>query len=74
MVFRFEDDLEIRIVLDEHGLTRVDVRSHTRKARADLGLQARRVGRFFKRLDDVVGADPGKILDPRQTALLTRQA
>ena len=74
MVFRFEDDLEIRIVLDEHGLTRVDVRSHSRKARADLGLHARRVGRFFRSLDQVLGAGPGKILDPRETARLMRQA
>jgi len=74
MVFRFEDDLEIRIVLDEHGLTRVDVRSKARKARADLGLQARRVGRLFTRLDQLVGAGPGKILDPRETARLMWQA
>ena len=74
MVFRFEDDLEIRIVLDEHALTRVDARSCSRKNRADLGVHARRVGRFFERLDRALGAGPGKILDPRATARLMRQA
>ena len=74
MVFRFEDDVEIRIRLDQHGLTRVDVRSHSRKTRATLGAHARRVGGFFEKLDRAIGAGPGKILDPRETARLTRQA
>jgi hypothetical protein len=73
MVFRFEDDLEIRIVLDENALTRVDVRSRPHKARA-VGLNTRRVGRFFKRLDRALGASPEKILDPREASRLTRQA
>lgn len=74
MVFRFEDDLEIRIGLDQHGLTRVDIRSRSRKTRATLGTHARRVGRFLHKLDRAIGAGPGKILDPRETARLTRQA
>ena len=74
MLFRFEDDLEIRIGLDQHGLTRVDIRSRSRRTRANLGTHARRVGRFFTKLDRVVGAGPGKILDPRETARLTRRA
>ncbi len=73
-LFRQEGDLEIRIGLDEHGLTRVDLRSRSRTRRADLGVNARRVGRFSKKLDESLGAGQGKILDPRETARLTRQA
>ena len=72
--FRLEDDLEIRIGLDEHGLTRVDLRSRSRTDAADLGVNARRVGRFSRRLDESLGAGQGKILDPRETARLTRLA
>lgn len=74
MVFRFEDDLEIRVGLDENALTRVDMRSRSLRGRGDLGVNARRVGHFFKKLDRLLGAGPGKILDPRETARLTRQA
>ena len=74
VVFRFEDDLEIRIGLDEHALTRVDIRAGSRKGRLDLGMNVRRIGRFFKKLDRLLDAGHGKILDPRETARLTRQA
>ena len=74
LVFRFEDILEIRVGLDENGLTRVDVRAGSKKRRGDLGMNARRVGRFFKKLDRLLDAGHGKILDPRETARLTRQA
>ena len=74
VVFRFEDDLEIRIGLDEHALTRVDIRAGSRKGRVDLGMNSRRVGRFFKKIDRLLDAENGKILDPRETARLTRQA
>jgi len=70
--FRQEDDLEITIGLDEHGLTRVDLRSSSRTRRVDLGVNARRVGRFSKWLDKALGAGQGKILDPRENARLTR--
>ena len=73
-VFRSEDHLEIRIVLDENGLTRVDIQSRCNKGRANLGVHVRRVGRFFKKLDQLLGAVPGKILDPLEAARLTRQA
>ena len=74
MVFQQEDDLEIHVGLDEHGLTRVDLRSSSRTRRMDLGVNARRVGRFSKKLDELLGAEQGKILDPRETARLTRRA
>ena len=70
----FEDDLEIRIGLDEHALTRVDIRAGSRKGRVDLGMNVRRVGRFSKKIDRLLDAENGKILDPRETARLTRQA
>ena len=71
--FGQEDDLEILVGLDEHGLTRVDLRSSSRTRRVNLGVNARRVGRFSKWLDKALGAGKGKILDPRETARLTRQ-
>ena len=74
LIFRFEDILEIRVELDENALTRVDVRAGSKKRRADLGMNVRRVGRFFKKLDGLLDAGQGKILDPRETARLTRQA
>ena len=74
LVFRREDNLEIRVGLDENALTRVDVRAGSKRSRMDLGLNVRRVGRFFKKLDGLLGAANGKILDPRETARLTRQA
>ena len=73
-VFHQAHDLEIRIKLDEHGLTRVDLRSRSRTRRADLGVNVRRVGRFSKKLDESLGAGKGKILDPRETARMTRLA
>ena len=72
-VFHQEGDLEILVGLDEYGLTRVDLRSSSCTRRMDLGLNARRVGRFSKWLDKSLGAGQGKILDPRETARLTRR-
>ena len=72
-LFRQEDDFEVLVGLDEHGLTRVDLRSSARSRRMDLGVNARRVGRFYNSLDMALGAGQGKILDPRETARLTRR-
>ena len=63
-VFKFIDDFEIRIGLDEHAMTRVDVESQSRKGRGDLGSNARRIGRFLRRLDRLLDAAEGAILDP----------
>ncbi len=73
LFLRKEDDLEILVGLDEHGLTRVDLRSMSRTDRRDLGVNVRRVGRFSRRLDKALGAGKGKILDPRETARLTQR-
>jgi len=64
LVFRFVDDVEIRVSLDENGQTRVDMTSQSRVGRGDLGKNARRVHSFFRTLDRKVDAGPGKILDP----------
>lgn len=74
LVFRREDILEIRVGLDENALTRVDVRAGSRRGRTDLGVNVRRVGRFFEKLDGLLGGGHCKILDPRETARLTTQA
>ncbi len=66
LVFRFVDDVEVRITLDEDAQTRVDLSSSSRVGRADFGTNARRVGRFLKRLDRTLGVGPEHILDPPQ--------
>lgn len=53
-VFRFTDDVEIRIGLDEDAQTRVHMTSASRVGKLDLGTNARRVHRFFKHLDRAV--------------------
>jgi uncharacterized protein (DUF1499 family) len=50
-VFRFVDDVEIRITLDENAQTRVDLRSASRRRLAVFGGNARRIVRFLHRLD-----------------------
>ena len=50
-LLRFIDDVLITIKLDENAQTRVDMQSRSRKAKADLGANARRVGKFFRTLD-----------------------
>jgi len=50
-MWKFVDDVEVRVTLDPHGWTRVDVRSASRVGRADLGTNTRRIARFLHRLD-----------------------
>jgi len=64
ILFRFVDDVEIRISLDENAQTRVDAVSSSRVGGGDLGKNARRLRGFFRALDREVGAGPGSILDP----------
>lgn len=63
LFFRRVDDLEVRVSLDENAQTRVDM-SSPRKEGGDSGRTARRIRRFFSKLDRAVGAGPGKIIDP----------
>ncbi|HEX2211810.1 MAG TPA: DUF1499 domain-containing protein [Longimicrobium sp.] len=50
-VWKFTDDVWIRLSLDEDGQTRVDLASASRKGGADLGTNARRIARFLRSLD-----------------------
>jgi uncharacterized protein (DUF1499 family) len=68
-MWKFVDDVEVRVSLDLHGWTRVDVRSASRAGGADLGANARRIARFLHRLDARLsppgrGAQPDQPLDP----------
>lgn len=50
-LWRFTDDVWIRVSLDEDGMTRVDLSSSSRVGAADLGVNARRIARFLHALD-----------------------
>jgi hypothetical protein len=65
-VFRFVDDVEIRVRLDRDAQTRVDLVSASRVGRGDLGTNARRIRRFLKRLDRELKAPPSRILAPEK--------
>jgi hypothetical protein len=66
-------DVHVTISLDENAQTRVDVSSASRTTRGDLGRSRRNVGRFLHRLDRLLEAQPGQILDAtRTTAWLER--
>ena len=64
LVLRWMDDVRIDVTLDENGQTRVDLVSASPASKGDLGRNARRVGRFLKRLDRKLDVKPGEILDP----------
>lgn len=55
-ILRFIDEVRVRVSLDDNALTRVDMRSRSRKGRGDLGVNARRIARFFTELDRNLGA------------------
>jgi hypothetical protein len=48
---RFVHDVEIRVGLDANAQTRVDLVSASRTGKADLGKNARRIGKFLRALD-----------------------
>jgi hypothetical protein len=56
-VLRFVDDIMIYITLDEDAQTRVDAHSGSRVGRSDFGTNARRLDRFFRRLDARVASE-----------------
>jgi hypothetical protein len=60
LVWRFIDDVTIRVYLDENAQTRVDVESNSRKGGADFGTNARRVTRFLRALDRKLMPPPSK--------------
>ncbi|HEU0055104.1 MAG TPA: DUF1499 domain-containing protein [Longimicrobium sp.] len=51
ILWRFVDDVTIRVSLDDHGLTRVDLASASRLRGYDWGVNARRIARFLHALD-----------------------
>ena len=51
VLWRFTDDVTVRVSLDGDGMTRVDVVSQSRVGGADLGVNARRIARFLHALD-----------------------
>jgi hypothetical protein len=51
VLWRFVDDVHVRISLDDDGMTRVDLTSQSRVGRGDLGVNARRIARFLHALD-----------------------
>lgn len=51
-VERFTSAITIRITLDADAQTRVDALSASRVGRADLGVNARRLSRYFRALDE----------------------
>jgi len=63
-LLRRDVDIHVRIRLDEHGQTRVDVRTALRGAHGDLGSTSRLIGSFLAELDRRLGATPSEILDP----------
>ena len=50
-LWRFVDDVQVRVWLDDDGSTRVDLSSQSRVGSADLGTNARRIARFLHALD-----------------------
>ncbi|KPK66239.1 MAG: hypothetical protein AMS21_02905 [Gemmatimonas sp. SG8_38_2] len=55
LVFRLVDDVRFKLKLDSNALTRVDMWSASRKGKGDLGVNARRIGRFYRDLDRRLG-------------------
>jgi uncharacterized protein (DUF1499 family) len=54
-VFHLIDDVRIKVKLDQNALTRVDMWSHSRVGKGDLGANTRRISRFFRDLDRRLG-------------------
>ncbi len=50
-LWKFTDDVWIRLSLDANGQTRVDMVSASRVGRGDLGTNARRIARFLRGVD-----------------------
>ncbi|MGD8866762.1 MAG: DUF1499 domain-containing protein [Gemmatimonadales bacterium] len=55
LVLRLVDDVRFKVKLDQNALTRVDMWSASRVGKGDLGVNARRIRRFYRRLDRELG-------------------
>lgn len=56
-LWKFTDDVWVRLSLDDDGQTRVDMASASRRGSADLGTNARRIARFLHQLDARLSRD-----------------
>lgn len=65
-MWKFTDDVWVRIWLDEDAQTCVDVASASRVGRGDLGTNSRRIARFLHQLDARLRVRPHA--NPEQTA------
>jgi len=54
LVFRFVDDVVIRVNPAAGGGTSLDMESRSRVGKGDFGTNARRVSKFLKRMDEIV--------------------
>jgi hypothetical protein len=68
LFFGPEDDVRVEIQLDENAQTRVDLWSASQRGRTNLGRNRRVIGHFLYRLDRLLDAKPGQILDPTATS------
>lgn len=59
LIERFASNITVRILLDPNAQTRVDLLSASRLGRADLGVNARRIHRFFRALDAAIEKERG---------------
>jgi hypothetical protein len=66
-LFGAPGDVRIKIGLDENAQTRVDLSSASRTERGDWGYSRRTIGRFIHKLDLLLEAAPGQILDGTRT-------
>ena len=65
-LFRFTDDVEIRVRLDRDAQTRVDLVSASRVGKGDLGANARRIRWVLRRLDRKLDVVPSQVLAPEE--------
>jgi hypothetical protein len=60
---RFHSGVTVRITLDQDAQTRVDAVAATLSGKVDLGVNAQRLGRFFKALDRDLEAARGQAME-----------
>ncbi len=63
-----EANVLVSVILDPNGQTRVDMSALGNHRWGDLGVNHRRIKRFFRSLDLSLDARPGQILEPRSSA------
>lgn len=61
---RFTSAITVRVTLDINAQTRVDALAASRVGRSDMGGNARRLDRFFRRLDRALSDARGRPVEP----------